>query len=101
MARYCKVYPEDFERWIWIKNKLVVFKGLAWFETRDQLKEAARKLRRQFSIPMRSVTIPESFTDGGAYGGYDERYLLMVSCDHHEPDGLWDTVVNCEGYTRG
>jgi hypothetical protein len=90
MSKWVKENPTDFERYFKIQDEYILFQGFQFFDTRENCKAAAKVIRKEFGIMCRSVVIPESTVTGGAYGGYPERYLVMI-----EPRYVWGRFDTC------
>lgn len=77
MPPWPKINPYEFERYI--NGRF--YEGEVFCINRTALKRLAGKIRLKFGLSARSIVLPESYTCGGHYGGYPERYVLMLPTD--------------------
>ena len=77
MGRWAQHEPDQFSRLMsdrW-------WEGVAFFQSREEAKTIAKKVRQVFGAPCRSVMIPKS---GGPLG-YDDRFLVMLPTGGNDP----------------
>ena len=70
MTKSAYYSPDQYERYLGERW----WQGAAFFETREDAKDAAKSVRKHIGIPCRAIVIPAS----GGLLGYDDRFLVML-----------------------